>query len=126
MIWIIWCRNGIQQRLNSWQDGVSGTNCPIQPGNTMSYDFEVKDQVGTFSYFPSINFLKAAGGFGHIRVNSLPMIKLPYKKPEAEYDVVISDWFQISYKVINSLNFTSHFKFFPCASPSIYHSISFT
>uniref|UniRef100_A0A7N0SYU5 Monocopper oxidase-like protein SKU5 n=1 Tax=Kalanchoe fedtschenkoi TaxID=63787 RepID=A0A7N0SYU5_KALFE len=30
--------NGIQQRLNSWQDGVSGTNCPIQPGANWTYE----------------------------------------------------------------------------------------
>lgn len=94
------CRNGIQQRLNSWQDGVSGTNCPIQPGKNWTYSFQTKDQIGTFSYFPSINFLKAGGGFGPIRVNNRKVITVPFPKPEAEYDLLIGDWYQKSYKVL--------------------------
>ncbi|KAI3880037.1 hypothetical protein MKX03_003858 [Papaver bracteatum] len=69
--------NGIQQRLNSWQDGVSGTNCPIQPGTNWTYNFQMKDQIGSYSYFPSINFLKAAGGYGPIRVNNRNVILSP-------------------------------------------------
>ena len=94
-----WCRNGIQQRLDSWQDGVSGTNCPIQPGKNWTYDFQAKDQIGTFFYFPSINFLKAGGGFGPIRVNNRPLISVPFPKPEAEFDLLIGDWYISSYKV---------------------------
>ncbi|OVA17956.1 Multicopper oxidase [Macleaya cordata] len=89
--------NGIQQRLNSWQDGVSGTNCPIQPGKNWTYVFVTKDQIGSFFYFPSINFLKAAGGFGPIRVNNRNVILVPFDKPEAEFDLLIGDWFYESY-----------------------------
>lgn len=92
-------RNGIQQRLNSWQDGVSGTNYPIEPGKNWTYVFQVKDQVGTFFYFPSINFQKAGGGFGPIRVNNHDVISVPFPKPEAEFDLLIGDWYQTSYKV---------------------------
>ncbi|KAH1036924.1 hypothetical protein AAZX31_20G179800 [Glycine max] len=94
--------NGIQQRLDSWQDGVSGTNCPIQPGKNWTYDFQAKDQIGTFFYFPSINFLKAGGGFGPIRVNNRPLISVPFPKPEAEFDLLIGDWYISSYKDIRS------------------------
>ncbi|XWS75217.1 hypothetical protein CRYUN_Cryun01aG0066600 [Craigia yunnanensis] len=95
--------NGIQQRLNSWQDGVSGTNCPIQPGKNWTYVFQVKDQIGTFIYFPSINFLKAGGGFGPIRVNNREVIKVPFPKPEAEFDLLIGDWYQKNYKEVRSM-----------------------
>ncbi|KAL1294992.1 hypothetical protein HN51_055829 [Arachis hypogaea] len=94
--------NGIEQRLNSWQDGVSGTNCPIQPSRNWTYVFAIKDQIGTFSYFPSINFLKAAGGFGPIRVNNLPFISVPFPKAEAEFDLLIGDWYNSSYKDMRS------------------------
>ncbi|CAJ2629366.1 unnamed protein product [Trifolium pratense] len=94
--------NGIQQRLNSWQDGVSGTNCPIQPATNWTYNFEFKDQIGTFFYFPSINFLKAGGGFGPIRVNNRAVISVPFPKPEAEFDLLIGDWYNSSYKDIRS------------------------
>lgn len=89
----------MQQRLNSWQDGVSGTNCPIQPSKNWTYVFQTKDQIGSFFYFPSINFHKAGGGFGPIRVNNREVIKVPFPKPEAEFDLLIGDWYQKSYKV---------------------------
>ncbi|XP_022845466.1 monocopper oxidase-like protein SKU5 isoform X2 [Olea europaea var. sylvestris] len=95
--------NGIQQRLNSWQDGVSGTNCPIEAGSNWTYVFQTKDQMGTFTYFPSINFHKVAGGYGPIRVNNRNVILVPFAKPEAEFDLLIGDWFEADYKEIRSL-----------------------
>ncbi|KAK8552759.1 hypothetical protein V6N12_041335 [Hibiscus sabdariffa] len=94
--------NGIQQRLNSWQDGVSGTNCPIQPGTNWTYEFQVKDQIGSFIYFPCINFLKAGGGYGSIRVNNRAVIKVPFPQPQADFDLLIGDWYQKSYTEIRS------------------------
>ncbi|XP_058757414.1 L-ascorbate oxidase homolog [Vicia villosa] len=35
--------NGVEQRRNSWQDGVYGTNCPIPPGKNFTYVLQVKD-----------------------------------------------------------------------------------
>ncbi|XP_077252675.1 monocopper oxidase-like protein SKU5 [Tasmannia lanceolata] len=90
--------NGIQQRLNSWQDGVSGTNCPIQSGTSWTYNFQMKDQIGSFFYFPSTRFQKAAGGYGPIRINNRNLILIPFAKPEAEYDLLIGDWYSIPYK----------------------------
>ncbi|XP_011621392.1 monocopper oxidase-like protein SKU5 [Amborella trichopoda] len=90
--------NGIQQRLNSWQDGVSGTNCPIQPGTNWTYAFQTKDQIGSFFYFPSTLFQKAAGGFGPIRVNNRIVINVPFDKPAEEFDVLIGDWYFYEYK----------------------------
>nr|XP_016454015.1 PREDICTED: monocopper oxidase-like protein SKS1 [Nicotiana tabacum] len=94
--------NGIQQRLNSWQDGVSGTNCAIEPGTNWTYVFQAKDQIGTFTYFPSINFHKVAGGYGPIRVNNRNVIAVPFLKPEAEFDILIGDWFSTDYKSLRS------------------------
>ncbi|KAJ8542280.1 hypothetical protein K7X08_017146 [Anisodus acutangulus] len=94
--------NGIQQRLNSWQDGVSGTNCAIEPGTNWTYVFQAKDQIGTFTYFPSINFHKVAGGYGPIRVNNRNVIAVPFPKPEAEFDILIGDWFRTDYKSLRS------------------------
>ncbi|XP_061999696.1 monocopper oxidase-like protein SKU5 [Rosa rugosa] len=99
--------NGIQQRLNSWQDGVSGTNCPILPGTNWTYVFQTKDQIGSFFYFPSINFHKAAGGFGAIRVINRNVIAVPFPAPEAEFDLLIGDWSYDSYKTIRSQMDTS-------------------
>jgi len=61
--------------------------------------FQTKDQIGSYFYFPSINFQKAAGGFGSIRVNNRNVIAVPFPKPEAEFDLLIGDWFYDSYNV---------------------------
>ncbi|KAG5127837.1 hypothetical protein JHK82_028672 [Glycine max] len=117
--------NGIQQRLDSWEDGVSGTDCPIQPGRNWTYEFQTKDQIGTFSYFPSINFLKAGGGFGPIRVNNRPVISVPFPKPEAEFDLLIGDWYSSSYKgTFNVRNVTIAETFIFQASTAVIDGLS--
>ncbi|CAN1258155.1 Monocopper oxidase-like protein SKU5, partial [Linum perenne] len=70
-------------------DGVSGTNCGIQPGKNWTFEFQVKDQIGSFFYFPSLNFQKAAGGFGPIRVNNRIVIAVPFPQPEADFDLLM-------------------------------------
>ncbi|KVH88987.1 hypothetical protein Ccrd_024224 [Cynara cardunculus var. scolymus] len=91
--------NGIQQRRNSWQDGVYGTNCPIPPGQNFTYILQVKDQIGSFFYFPSLAFHKAAGGFGGITISSRPMIPVPFPPPAADYTILAGDWFKQNHTV---------------------------
>ncbi|KAJ8543874.1 hypothetical protein K7X08_025492 [Anisodus acutangulus] len=97
-ILITW--NGIQLRHNSWQDGVSGTNCAIQPNTNWTYEFQLKDQIGSFFYFPSINYEKAGGGFGPIRVSNRVVVQTPFADPEGDFDLLIGDWYKDSFKVI--------------------------
>ncbi|XP_057469966.1 L-ascorbate oxidase homolog [Actinidia eriantha] len=86
--------NGIQQRRNSYQDGVYGTTCPIPPGKNFTYILQVKDQIGSFYYFPSLAFHKAAGGFGGIRILSRPRIPVPFPDPAGDYTILIGDWYK--------------------------------
>ncbi|KAK9165006.1 hypothetical protein Scep_000197 [Stephania cephalantha] len=86
--------NGVQQRRNSWQDGVYGTTCPIPPGKNFTYTLQVKDQIGSFFYFPSLAFHKAAGGFGGLRILSRPRIPVPFDEPAGDYTVLIGDWYK--------------------------------
>ncbi|XP_020254138.1 monocopper oxidase-like protein SKU5 isoform X1 [Asparagus officinalis] len=85
--------NGFQQRKNSWQDGVSGTNCPIPSGWNWTYQFQVKDQIGSFFYFPSTNFQKAAGGYGGTIINNRAVIPVPFGMPDGDITIFISDWY---------------------------------
>ncbi|XP_008787012.2 monocopper oxidase-like protein SKU5 [Phoenix dactylifera] len=85
--------DGIQQRKNSWQDGVSGTNCPIPSGWNWTYQFQVKDQIGSFFYFPPLNFQRAAGGFGGITINNRDVIAVPFGKPDGDITLFIGDWY---------------------------------
>ncbi|KGN44715.1 monocopper oxidase-like protein SKU5 isoform X1 [Cucumis sativus] len=90
--------NGIQHRKNSWQDGVSGTNCPIPAGWNWTYQFQVKDQIGSFFYFPSLNFQRAAGGYGGITINNRDVIPLPFSVPDGDITIFISDWYTKGHK----------------------------
>lgn len=92
-------RNGVQQRRNSWQDGVYGTNCPIPPGQNFTYILQVKDQIGSYFYFPSLAFHRAAGGFGGIKISSRPLIPVPFDPPAGDYTVLAGDWFKQNHTV---------------------------
>ncbi|KAH9607148.1 hypothetical protein KSS87_005073 [Heliosperma pusillum] len=84
---------GIFQRKSSWQDGVLGTNCPIPPKWNWTYNFQVKDQIGSFFYFPSINFQRASGGFGAFFINPRSIIPIPFAPPADDIIILIGDWY---------------------------------
>lgn len=85
--------SGIQMRRNSWQDGVLGTNCPIPSNRNWTYQFQVKDQIGSFFFFPSLNLQRAAGGFGPFIVTNRNIIPLPFGFPDGDIIVMIGDWY---------------------------------
>ncbi|XVF45612.1 hypothetical protein PTKIN_Ptkin02bG0220600 [Pterospermum kingtungense] len=94
--------NGVQQRRNSYEDGVYGTTCPIPPGKNFTYILQVKDQIGSFFYFPSLAFHKAAGGFGGIRILSRPRIPVPFPDPADDFTVLIGDWFKTDHRQLKA------------------------
>ncbi|KAG2331462.1 hypothetical protein Bca52824_002642 [Brassica carinata] len=85
--------SGIQQRRVSWQDGLAGTNCPIPPKWNWTYEFQVKDQIGSFFYFPSLHFQRASGGFGSFVVNPRSVIPVPFSTPDGDITITIGDWY---------------------------------
>uniref|UniRef100_A0A1D1XNU0 L-ascorbate oxidase n=1 Tax=Anthurium amnicola TaxID=1678845 RepID=A0A1D1XNU0_9ARAE len=95
--------NGIQQRRNSWQDGVWGTNCPIPPGRNFTYVLQMKDQIGSYFYFPSLAFHKAAGGFGGIRILSRPLIPVPFPPPAGDFTILAGDWFKANHTDLKAM-----------------------
>ncbi|KAI8022746.1 hypothetical protein LOK49_LG03G03860 [Camellia lanceoleosa] len=107
--------NGIQQRRNSYQDGVYGTNCPIPPGKNFTYTLQVKDQIGSFFYFPSLSFHKAAGSFGGIRILSRPLIPVPFPDPAGDFTLLIGDWHKANHKTLSAILDRGHKLPFPNA-----------
>ncbi|XWS38524.1 hypothetical protein CRYUN_Cryun19dG0138600 [Craigia yunnanensis] len=85
--------SGIQQRRSSWQDGLPGTNCPIPAKWNWTYQFQVKDQIGSFFYFPSLHFQRAAGGFGGFIINNRDIIPIPFDTPDGDITILIGDWY---------------------------------
>lgn len=86
-------------RRNSWQDGVLGTNCPIPPKWNFTYDFQLKDQIGSYFYSPSLNFQRASGGFGSIIINNRDLVPIPFTKPDGEIIFIIGDWYTQNHTV---------------------------
>ncbi|GER49946.1 monocopper oxidase-like protein SKU5 [Striga asiatica] len=85
--------SGIQMRRSSWQDGVLGTNCPIPPKWNWTYQFQVKDQIGSFFYFPSLNMQRASGGFGPLIIMNRDIIPIPFNPPDEDIIIMIGDWY---------------------------------
>lgn len=95
--------NGIKQRKNSWQDGVLGTNCPIPPNSNFTYKFQTKDQIGSFTYFPSTLMHKAAGGFGGLNIYQRPRIPIPFPTPDGDFTLLVGDWYKTSHKMLQQI-----------------------
>ncbi|KAK8268227.1 hypothetical protein V6Z12_D11G052500 [Gossypium hirsutum] len=92
--------NGIKQRKNSWQDGVLGTNCPIPPNSNYTYKFQAKDQIGSYTYFPSTLMHRAAGGFGALNIIHRSVIPIPYANPDGDFTLLVGDWFKTNHKTL--------------------------
>lgn len=87
-----------------------GTNCPIPPNSNYTYKFQAKDQIGTYTYFPSTQLHKASGGFGGLNVYHRSVISIPYPIPDDDFTLLIGDWYNSDHKVSKknfSLSFSS-------------------
>ena len=78
-----------------------GTNCPIPPNSNYTYKFQTKDQIGSFTYFPSTLLHRAAGGYGAINIYERPRIPIPFPVPDGDFTLLIGDWYKTSHKVSN-------------------------
>ncbi|KAI5684563.1 hypothetical protein M9H77_05791 [Catharanthus roseus] len=94
---------GVQQRKNSWQDGTPGTMCPILPGKNFTYHFQVKDQIGSYFYFPTTGLQRAAGGIGPIDIHSRLLIPVPFDTPAEEFNVLMGDWYNKGHKTLKKI-----------------------
>jgi iron transport multicopper oxidase len=99
-ILITWA--GIQMRRSSWQDGVLGTNCPIPAGWNWTYQFQVKDQIGSFFYYPSLNLQRASGGFGSFVITNRNVIPIPFNMPDDDIVIMIGDWYTRDHKALRA------------------------
>ncbi|CAI9110106.1 OLC1v1010072C1 [Oldenlandia corymbosa var. corymbosa] len=106
--------HGIKQRRQSWQDGVLGTNCPIPPGANWTYKMQMKDQIGTYNYYPSTSLHRVAGAYGGLNIYARSVIAIPYPIPVADFTMIVSDWWNKEHKVLKNLLDTSK----PLPSPN--------
>ncbi|CAO2825142.1 unnamed protein product [Amaranthus hypochondriacus] len=86
--------HGIRQIRTGWSDGPSYiTQCPIQPGQTYTYNFTLTGQRGTLWYHAHILWLRATV---HGAIVILPKLGVPYPfpKPHKEAVVVLGEWWK--------------------------------
>ncbi|XP_057535741.1 laccase-4-like [Amaranthus tricolor] len=86
--------HGIRQIRTGWSDGPSYiTQCPIQPGQTFTYNFTLTGQRGTLWYHAHILWLRATV---HGAIVILPKLGVPYPfpKPHKEVVVVLGEWWK--------------------------------
>lgn len=63
------------------------------------YQFQVKDQSGSFFYFQSLNFQRASGGFGPFILNNREIIPIPFAQPDGDIILLIGDWYTQNHTV---------------------------
>ncbi|KAL3615858.1 hypothetical protein CASFOL_040152 [Castilleja foliolosa] len=94
---------GVQHRKNSWMDGTLGTMCPIMPSTNYTYKFQVKDQIGSYFYYPTTALHRAAGGMGMLQIHSRDLIPVPFDWPTEEYAVLLGDWYNKGHKTMKRI-----------------------
>ncbi|XP_051130172.1 laccase-10-like [Andrographis paniculata] len=86
--------HGIRQLRNGWADGPAYiTQCPVQPGHSYVYNFNVTGQRGTLWWHAHISWLRVTV---HGAIVILPKLGVayPFPKPDREAVVVLGEWWK--------------------------------
>ncbi|XVE93643.1 hypothetical protein REPUB_Repub01dG0211800 [Reevesia pubescens] len=84
--------HGLKQFRNGWADGPAFiTQCPIQTGNSYTYDFNVTDQRGTLRWHAHIFWLRATV-YGAIVIMPKQGTPFPFPQPYRETNIILGEW----------------------------------
>ncbi|KAJ1265401.1 hypothetical protein BS78_08G074200 [Paspalum vaginatum] len=85
--------HGIFQRGTPWADGPAMvTQCPVKPGSTYTYRFNVTGQEGTLWWHAHISFLRATV-YGALLLRPRGgAMAYPFPKPHGEETVILGEW----------------------------------
>ncbi|EPS60435.1 hypothetical protein M569_14367, partial [Genlisea aurea] len=84
--------HGVFQLLTGWSDGPEYvTQCPIQPGQSYTYRFNVTQQEGTLLWHAHVAWLRATV-HGAIIIRPKSGRPYPFPKPYKEVPIIISEW----------------------------------
>ncbi|OWM67135.1 hypothetical protein CDL15_Pgr000587 [Punica granatum] len=86
--------HGVRQIRTGWADGPAYiTQCPLQTGQTYSYNFNITGQRGTLLWHAHILWLRATL---HGAIVILPKLGVPYPfpKPDKELVVILAEWWK--------------------------------
>ncbi|KAL9428895.1 hypothetical protein AB3S75_030817 [Citrus x aurantiifolia] len=84
--------HGIFQLLSPWADGPNMiTQCPITPGRSYTYKFNVINQEGTLWWHGHVSLLRATV-YGALIIRPKSGHEYPYPKPGKEVPILLGEW----------------------------------
>ncbi|KAK3135379.1 hypothetical protein QOZ80_5BG0418210 [Eleusine coracana subsp. coracana] len=86
--------HGVRQLFSAWADGPSYiTQCPIQPGQSYTYRFQIVGQRGTLWWHAHISWLRATV-HGPIVILPPAGVPYPFPAPDEEVPVIFGEWWR--------------------------------
>ncbi|GMP67903.1 hypothetical protein CsSME_00027727 [Camellia sinensis var. sinensis] len=84
--------HGIFQILSGWADGPEyATQCPIRPGNSYTYRFNITGQEGTLWWHAHSQWLRATV-YGALIIRLKVGYSYPFLKPYREFPILLGEW----------------------------------
>ncbi|KAK2971723.1 hypothetical protein RJ640_004017 [Escallonia rubra] len=84
--------HGVRQMLSCWSDGPSYiTQCPIQAGQTFTYEFTLVHQKGTLLWHAHVSWLRATV-HGAIVIYPKAGVPYPFKYPYEEHTIILGEY----------------------------------
>ncbi|KAL5572146.1 hypothetical protein UlMin_021743 [Ulmus minor] len=84
--------HGVRQLLSCWFDGPSFiTQCPIQGGQSFTYNFTMVKQKGTFFWHAHVSWLRATA-YGALVVYPKTGVPYPFKYPYEEHIILLGEY----------------------------------
>ncbi|KAK1425275.1 hypothetical protein QVD17_20625 [Tagetes erecta] len=86
--------HGVRQILSCWSDGPSYiTQCPVQPGQSFTYNFTLVKQKGTLFWHAHFSWLRATV-YGALIIYPKTGVPYPFKHPYEEHIVILGEYWQ--------------------------------
>ncbi|KAK6136571.1 hypothetical protein DH2020_029685 [Rehmannia glutinosa] len=84
--------HGLKQYRNGWADGPAYvTQCPVQTGQSYTYDFNVTGQRGTLWWHAHIFWLRATV-YGAIVIMPKQGVPYPFPQPDFEFNLILDTY----------------------------------
>ncbi|GJN14604.1 hypothetical protein PR202_gb01449 [Eleusine coracana subsp. coracana] len=85
--------HGVRQLRSAWADGPSYiTQCPIRPGQSYTYRFQIIGQRGTLWWHAHFSWLRATL-YGPLVILPPAGVPYPFPKPYREVPLMLGEWF---------------------------------
>ncbi|KAL2250503.1 laccase-17-like [Sesamum indicum] len=87
--------HGVRQLRSGWADGPAYvTQCPIQTGQSYTYNFTITGQRGTLFWHAHISWLRATL-YGPIIILPRQNESYPFRKPYKEVPIIFGEWWNV-------------------------------